>query len=72
MELSLKSFHFPPEIRKHIREELNLTVDNFVVGHVGRFAHQKNHGFLIEVFAQLVKLRSQIPFLFWWGMVRYV
>ncbi|MGF9953948.1 glycosyltransferase family 1 protein [Bacillus mycoides] len=52
-----EKFSFSPEIRKQIREELNLTVDNFVVGHVGRFAHQKNHGFLIEVFAQLVKLR---------------
>ncbi|MBO1579730.1 glycosyltransferase family 1 protein [Bacillus sp. XF8] len=52
-----ENFSFSPKIRKQIREELNLTVDNFVVGHVGRFAHQKNHAFLIEVFAQLIKLR---------------
>lgn len=30
----------------------------FVVGHVGRFTRQKNHGFLLEIFAELVKERS--------------
>lgn len=36
------------------REELGLT-DEFVVGHVGRFNPQKNHSFLLEIFAALVK-----------------
>ena len=28
------------------------------LGHVGRFAHQKNHSFLIDVFAELIKLNQ--------------
>ena len=35
--------------RQKMREQLNL-VDNFVIGHVGRFTREKNHRYLIEVF----------------------
>lgn len=51
-------FVFSPEIRKQVREELKLTQDSFVVGHVGRFAYQKNHSFLIDTFAQFMKYRQ--------------
>ncbi|MGF9965407.1 glycosyltransferase family 1 protein [Bacillus rhizoplanae] len=50
-------FMFSPEIRKQVREELQLHQDALIVGHVGRFAHQKNHSFLIDVFFQLIKLK---------------
>ena len=50
-------FAFSSNIRKQVREELQLHEDTFVVGHVGRFAHQKNHSFLIDIFAQLIKLK---------------
>ncbi|MGG0275887.1 glycosyltransferase family 1 protein [Bacillus rhizoplanae] len=56
--IKYEDFSFSPEIREQVRKELNLAFDTCVVGHVGRFAHQKNHVFLIEVFAQLLKLRS--------------
>lgn len=38
--------------RERLRKELGLE-DKFVVGHVGRFNQQKNHGFLIDVFQEL-------------------
>lgn len=44
-------------MRKHVREELQLEQDALVIGHVGRFAHQKNHAYLIELFAQLTRFR---------------
>lgn len=50
-------FVFAPEIRRQVKEELQLHQDTFVVGHVGRFAHQKNHSFLIDVFVQLLKYK---------------
>ena len=50
-------FAFSPEMRKQVREELQLHEDTFVVGHVGRFAHQKNHSFLIDVFAQFITFK---------------
>lgn len=48
-------FKFSSNVRNQIREELNLDKDSLIVGHVGRFNHQKNHLFLLEVFAQLTK-----------------
>lgn len=38
-----------------IRTELGIPSDAFVVGHVGRFEKQKNHNFLIEIAAEIVK-----------------
>ncbi|HGH7173391.1 TPA: glycosyltransferase family 1 protein [Bacillus wiedmannii] len=50
-------FVFSPEIRWQVRQELQLHQDTFVVGHVGRFAHQKNHSFLIDIFVQVIKYK---------------
>lgn len=43
--------------RKRIRRELDLG-NSLVVGHVGRFNHQKNHIFLLEVFKELSKIQE--------------
>lgn len=53
--LDLNAYMFSPENRSATRAELGIDTDALVVGHVGRFAPQKNHGFLIEVFAELLK-----------------
>ena len=50
-------YAFSPELRAEMRRELGLE-NRFVVGHVGRFAEQKNHLFLLEIFAALAKKRS--------------
>ncbi|WP_096435066.1 glycosyltransferase family 1 protein [Alteribacter populi] len=47
------NFTYSQDQRKKIRGELELKKDDFVIGHVGRFNHQKNHDFLIDVFAQI-------------------
>ena len=46
--------HYDPALREQTRAELGVT-DHFVVGHVGRFSQQKNHRYLLQVFAALVK-----------------
>lgn len=38
--------------RAQVRRELGIPLDAFVLGHVGRFAQQKNHDFLLDVFAE--------------------
>ena len=48
------AYAYNTETRLRIRTELDLG-DKFVVGHVGRFSPQKNHMFLIEIFAALLK-----------------
>lgn len=49
------ALRYDPVARERLREELGVG-DKPVVGHVGRFALQKNHRFLIEVFDALVDL----------------
>lgn len=44
--------------RIKIRAELGIS-DNFVVGHVGRFNHQKNHTFLLKVFTEILQNKPE-------------
>ena len=48
-------FAYNPALRKQTRESLEIPDDALVIGHIGRFVPQKNHGFLVEIFAELVK-----------------
>ena len=48
-------FKYNHKVREEYREKYKLS-DNKVVGHIGRFAYQKNHKFLIEIFNRLYKL----------------
>lgn len=52
--VDLEQFRFDPQWRDEIRREFGLG-DRFVVGHVGRFHEQKNHPYLLEVFAAIRK-----------------
>lgn len=47
-------FHFDEKLRSKKRDEYNLS-GKVVIGNVGNFNTQKNHKFLIEVFAELHK-----------------
>ena len=38
-----------------VRAEFNIPSDAFVLGHVGRFTEQKNHSFLLELVAEVVR-----------------
>jgi glycosyltransferase involved in cell wall biosynthesis len=50
--VDLAAFRYDPIIRKRIRKELGLSRKH-VLGHIGRFAYQKNHQYLIQVFAKV-------------------
>ncbi len=52
--IALERFLYNPQVRTEVRNELGLT-NEIVVGHVGRFMYQKNHKFLVEIFAELLK-----------------
>jgi len=51
-------FIYSEAIRKQVRLELNLEDNDYVLGHVGRFNKQKNHPFLIDLFAEFIKLNK--------------
>lgn len=52
--IDLEKFTYQPENREKYRPLLGLK-DPFTVCHIGRFTGQKNHAFLIEVFAEIQK-----------------
>ena len=47
-------FSYDPNVRKEVRTELGLKQE-LVLGHVGRFMPEKNHDFLIDIFAEVHK-----------------
>ncbi|RKQ33503.1 glycosyltransferase family 1 protein [Oceanobacillus halophilus] len=56
--IELDKFYYNLSIRTRVRKELQISEDSLVLGHVGRFAEQKNHGFLIDVFE---KVNQRVP-----------
>ncbi len=48
-------FDFNPKTKKDMREKFGIKDDTFVLLHNGRFVHQKNHDFLIDIFERLVQ-----------------
>ena len=55
--IDLKQFQFSKEIRERMRAELGIGNETFVIGHIGRFNEQKNHIFLLKIFAKFVKFK---------------
>lgn len=53
--IDTKEFQKNEQKREEVRRKLGLE-ENFVIGHVGRFDYAKNHGFLIDIFSEIVKL----------------
>ena len=52
--IDVERFRFNEETREKLRKEKNLD-GNFVIGHIGRFMPEKNHEFLLDVFAECAK-----------------
>lgn len=57
--IEIEKFRFDEVAREKLRQELGLRENDFVIGHVGRFVPQKNHTFLIDVFAKVKKTRPE-------------
>lgn len=56
--IQIEKFMFNEEKRIKIRKELNLNENQLALIHVGRLVPQKNHIFLIKVFNEILKLKS--------------
>lgn len=55
--IDVQKFEYNPAVRKQKRDELGVQ-GKFVIGHVGRFSYQKNHEFIIKVFAEVAKQKN--------------
>lgn len=56
--IDTKQFQFDLQTRTAMRKDLGLN-DMFVIGHIGRLCDQKNQSFLLEAFAQVLRVRPQ-------------
>ena len=53
--IDLNTYAFSDDTRTKYRQELGIALDDFVIGHVGRFMFQKNHVFLLKIFREVKK-----------------
>lgn len=56
--IEVDKFKFNEEIRNQIRKEFGVE-DKFVIGHVGRFAHMKNHKYMLQILEQCTKIEKE-------------
>lgn len=52
--IDVDRFIYNETIRNKLRNEMNLQ-NKFVIGHVGRFMEQKNHGFILDLFKVILE-----------------
>lgn len=56
--IDFDKFQFCESSRNSIRKQFQIQEDEIVLGHIGRFTNQKNHKFLLDVFA---KIHGEFP-----------
>lgn len=56
--IDTERFRFDPAVRERVRTELGLS-ETLVIGNIGRLCYQKNQEFLLDVFAEVQKRRSE-------------
>lgn len=55
--IDLDKYKYNPEIRNELRKKIGIE-DRFVIGHIGRFCYPKNHDFLVDIFAEILKKKK--------------
>ncbi len=61
--IDLGRFYWEPGRRNRFRRYHDIPLDSFVIGNVGRFVSVKNQGYLLELLAELKKLRPDAKLL---------
>jgi glycosyltransferase involved in cell wall biosynthesis len=50
--IDVTKYKYDDRTRSHMRSKMRIE-SNFVIGHIGRFEHQKNHQFIIDIFKKV-------------------
>jgi glycosyltransferase involved in cell wall biosynthesis len=53
--IEIEKYLYSEASRKKMRKALQISDNQIVFGHVGRFNEQKNHMFLLEIFSEVIK-----------------
>lgn len=57
--VDINKYSYNAEMRSRIRSDFHISDGTTVIGHVGRFMAQKNHGFLLDIFAEYIKFNEK-------------
>lgn len=52
-KININKFIFSEDTRNKKREELNIKVDDIIIGNIGRMIQQKNQEFIVDIFKKL-------------------
>ena len=52
-------FSYSTDVREKVRKKMKISRDTLVIGHVGRFTHDKNQSFLIDIFKNVNSLNKK-------------
>ena len=55
--INVERFTYDEKVRQEVRAQLGIS-GGLVLGHVGRFEYQKNHPYLLDVFAAVCRERQ--------------
>lgn len=61
--IAVSEYVFRDKQRQVVRKAWNLQEDDFLIGHVGQFRVEKNHGFLVDVFFHYQKCHPEAKLL---------
>lgn len=61
--IDIDKFQFDENERNIIRNTYNISNDDFLIGHIGRFVPIKNHKFIISIADDLIKKNKKIKFM---------
>ncbi len=61
--IDTNQYIFSEVIRQSVRDEFGIKEGSLVIGHVGRFHMPKNHSFLVDIFAEIVKMNPDAKLL---------
>lgn len=53
--IDTQRFAYNKQVREDMRKTMNITDSTTVIGHIGRFQKEKNHTFLLDIFAAYTK-----------------
>lgn len=60
--MDLELYKYNADSRKKIRNIYNISDEEILIGHIGRFTNQKNHKFLIEIFEKIISKSNQTKY----------
>lgn len=56
--IDTEKYSYSEKKRREVRQELKIPQSATVFGHIGRFCPQKNQGFLVDIFREILKQRK--------------